>query len=590
MLVCRNTADAVSALEERHPERLLSSVAETRERPVVFLLPGQGAQHVNMGLDLYRDEPAFREQIDRCAELLSPRLGYDLRTVLYPEAASAEAEHLLRRPDVSNPALFAVETALALLWRERGITPRAMIGYSFGEYVAAYLAGVFTLDDALALVADRAAMLSALPPGAMLAVSLAEEELMPLLGDGLSLAAVNGPAVAVAAGPPERIAELARDLAGRGVGCRPIPMPYAAHSWMLDPLIEPYAERVARVPMSAPQIPYVSNTTGTWVRPEQATDPLFWARHLRLPVRFAAGFQAIFAEEEVVLLEVGPGRGLSTLARLNGAGARAVVPSMRHPQEEKTDVEVLLAAHGRLWLAGLPVDWQGCNRQESHGRRRRVSLPTYPFERQRYWIDRQDQPWMPGAREALGTSLRRDPAMPVATLELEPGMSPLEMGEMLAGLLAKGESQIMISRIPTAVPERTAESAGGGSHGRPTLGTAYLAPSGPLEEQLAILWENLLGISGIGVHDNFYELGGHSLLATMVVSRVREQFGVTVQLEDFFSAPTIAAIAGLVVQAQADRLEEGELAQLLSEVQNLPEEELRSLLAAEASSSGLDEP
>src|SRR5262249_29366031 len=150
---------------------------------------------------------------------------------------------------------------------------------------------------------------------------------------------------------------------------------------------------IARVPMRAPQIPYISNTTGTWVRPEQATDPLEWARHLRLPVRFAAGFQTIFEDGEAVLLEVGPGRGLSTLARLNGAGARPVVPSMRHPRQETTDVEVLLAAQGRLWLAGLPVDWQARYRREEQ-RRRRVSLPTYPFERQRYWIDRQDLSWM----------------------------------------------------------------------------------------------------------------------------------------------------------------------------------------------------
>src|SRR5262249_26698714 len=163
---------------------------------------------------------------------------------------------------------------------------------------------------ALSLIADRAAMLGKLPPGAMLAVPLAEGDLQPLLGDELSLAAVNGPAVCVAAGPPERIAELDRELAGRGVNCRPVPIPYGAHSWMLDPLLEPFVERIARVPMRAPQIPYISNTTGTWVRPEQATDPLEWARHLRLPVRFAAGFQTIFEDGEAVLLEVGPGRGL----------------------------------------------------------------------------------------------------------------------------------------------------------------------------------------------------------------------------------------------------------------------------------------
>jgi amino acid adenylation domain-containing protein len=588
MLVGRNTADTIAVLKKRDPERLLSSVAEGRERSVVFLLPGQGAQHVNMGLDLYREEPTFRAQIDLCAELLAPRLGYDLRKVLYPAAANEETTQLMRQPDVSNPALFAVETALALLWRERGITPRAMIGYSFGEYVAAYLAGVFTLEDALDLVVDRAAMLRSLAPGAMLAVPLAEEELKPLLSEGLSLAAVNGPAVCVAAGPPGGIAELERELAGRGVSCRPVPMLYAAHSSMLDPLIEPYAERVARVPRSAPRIPYISNTTGTWVRPEQATDPHEWARHLRLPVRFAAGLQTICEDPDAVLLEVGPGRGLSALARLNGAGARTIVSSMRHPREETTDVEALLAAEGRLWLSGLAVDWQGIHRQED-GRRRRVALPTYPFERRRYWVDRNVSPW-----RAAGS--RRDPTPSPVTIEWEPGMSPLEIGEMLARVLASGQSQVVVSRrAQTAAAEGPGESTSGegttaASHGRPAMGTTYMAPTGPLEEQLVTLWEDLLGISGIGVHDNFYELGGHSLLATMVISRVREQLGISVPLEDFFAAPTIASLGGLVAQAQVDQLEEGELAQLLSEVQGLPEEELQSLLAAEASSLRQGEP
>jgi amino acid adenylation domain-containing protein len=586
MLVCRDTADAAAALTARDPRRLLGGVAAERERPIVFLLPGQGAQHVNMGLDLYRAEPTFRAQIDRCAELLLPRLGWDLRQVLYPAPAEAEeAARRLPRPDVSNPILFAVETALALLWREWGITPRAMIGYSFGEYVAAYLSGVFTLEDALSLIVDRAAMLAALPPGSMLAVPLPEADLAPLLGDGLSLAAVNGPAVSVAAGTPERIAELDRELAGRGVACRPVPMPYAAHSFMLDPLLEPFAERMAKVPMNAPRIPYVANTTGTWVTPEQATDPREWARHLRLPVRFAAGLQAIFADPDAILLEVGPGRSLGTLARGNDA-TRTVLSSMRHAKEEVTDVEALLTACGRLWLAGVPVDWQGhpCGRPG----RRRVSLPTYPFERQRYWIDRRE-PSAPLAAPgiAAGSPEAARAARPAVTIEWEPGMSEREIEAVLARVLASGEAEVVLSRrdLTTAREGSGASAAGQAAapgHTRPDLGTPYVAPSNPIEEQLAALWEDLLGIGGIGVHDNFYELGGHSLLATQLISRVREQFAVAVPLEDFFSEPTIADLSLRVAQGQADRLDESELAQLLAEAQDLSAEDLNVLLAADS--------
>jgi acyl transferase domain-containing protein len=327
--------------------------------------------------------------------------------------------------------------------------------------------------------------------------------------------------------------------------------------------------------MSAPRIPYVSNLTGTWIRPEQATDPLYWARHLRLPVRFSAGLKTIFEDPDVVLLEVGPGRSLGALAKLNGAGPRTVVSSMRHPREEITDVEALLAAQGRLWLAGLPIAWEGFHRHEQHGRRHRVSLPTYPFERQRYWIERQEPP-------------RRGEAEPLVTIEWEPGMSPQELGEALARALASGELRVVVSRPgPAAAQEPSgpaAEESGTGAvpyHSRPVLGTPYVAPSNPLEEKLAALWQDLLGIGGIGVQDNFYELGGHSLLATLVISRVREQFAVAVPLQELFSEPTIARLADLVAQGQADRLNEGELAQLLAEVQELSESDLSGLLGSD---------
>jgi acyl transferase domain-containing protein len=359
-------------------------------------------------------------------------------------------------------------------------------------------------------------------------------------------------------------------------------MPYAAHSFMLDPLIDPYAERVARVAMSAPQVPYISNITGTWVRPEQATDPLSWARHLRLPVRFAAGLKTIFEDPDAVLLEVGPGRSLGTLARLQeGAGSRTVVSSMRHAAEAVTDVESLLSAYGRIWLAGLPIDWQGLHRHAPGGRRRRVSLPTYPFERQRYWIDRPvaaSAGVSGGLSQDLVQGSRGDHATSPVRIEWEPGMSAREMEEILARILASGEAEVVLSRRDLAAQAGGPRKVAAQSHARPELGTPYVAPSNPLEEQLAVLWQDLLGISGIGIHDNFYELGGHSLLATQVMSRVGEQFAVTVPLQNFFSEPTIADLALRVAEGQADRLNEDELAELLAEVQELSQEKLSSLL------------
>ncbi|WP_437627963.1 SDR family oxidoreductase [Sorangium sp. So ce1151] len=375
--VCRDVAEARAAL--------LAAPAVKREQPraqVVFLFPGQGAQHVNMAREIYEHEAVFREEVDACTELLAPLLGLDLRRVLYPAADRApEAAEQLRETRLAQPALFVVEYALAQLWMSWGVKPGAMIGHSVGEYVAACLAGVMSREDALRLVAARGALVQRLPPGAMLAVLLPGEEAAALF-PSLSIAALNAPGAAVLSGPAALIDRAARELAARKVEHTRLQTSHAFHSAMMDPAVDELRALVARTRLSAPTIPYLSNLTGTWVTPAEATDPAAWARHLRQPVRFSEGIAELLADPDRLLLEVGPARKLSALMGQYGPRARErCFPSLTHPEARASDLASLLEALGRLYLADVPVDWAAFYAGE---RRRRVPLPTYPFERHAY--------------------------------------------------------------------------------------------------------------------------------------------------------------------------------------------------------------
>jgi len=390
-VVCRDLEDAVSALETLDPRRVFTAGQVSNERPVAFMFSGQGAQYVNMALELYQVEASFRDQIDHCSKLLEPHLGLDLRQILFPsEEKAAEATERLKQTWITQPALFVIEYALAKLWLEWGLHPQAMIGHSIGEYVAACLAGVFSLEDALALVAARGRLMQQLPGGAMLSVPLAEKDVQSLLGENLSLAAVNGPSLSVVSGPEDAIDALEQRLTEQEVNCRRLHTSHAFHSKVMDSILEPFAEQVRKLDLKSPKIPYISNVTGTWIKATEATDPSYWARHLRQTVRFAEGLHELLKESERVLLEVGPGQTLSTLARQHPekTAGHVVLSSLRHVHDQYSDVTFLLNTLGRLWLSSVEVDWSRFYLAE---RAVRVPLPTYPFERERYWVEPQKQ-------------------------------------------------------------------------------------------------------------------------------------------------------------------------------------------------------
>jgi amino acid adenylation domain-containing protein len=396
-LVAKDRADAAAVLAARDPERLMFGVGgDEIHRSVAFLLPGQGAQRFAMGAGLYDAEPVFRAAFDECAAAIDPHLetpaGLVAALGLTPAAGGSPTDAVrdaandeVRDTALAQPALFALEVALARLWESWGVRPSALLGHSIGEYAAAHLAGVFTLEDAGRVVALRGRLMSGLPSGAMLAVPLGEEATRALLaGTDLDLAAVNGPELSVVSGDENEIAVFALRLADQGLEGRRLRTSHAFHSRAMEPVLAPFAEILGSIELSPPRLPFLSNLTGDWISPAEATDPGYWVRHLRQPVRFGAGLTALLAEGNLALLEVGPGRALSGLARRQTTATTPIIASLGESEGGATgEPAALRGALGRLWLAGVDVTAEAA----AGPSRGKVLLPTYPFERRRYWID-----------------------------------------------------------------------------------------------------------------------------------------------------------------------------------------------------------
>jgi acyl transferase domain-containing protein len=409
MVVCRDIEDAIAALED--PKRVLTNVQEAGERPVTFMFPGLGTHYPNMTWELYQVEPIFRDRVDYCCEFLKPILGQDLRNVIYPNISAqqnqqqsqensqgldlrkmlgrsqtqtdgkvASAASLLNQTHLAQPAIFVIEYALAQLLISWGIRPQTMIGYSIGEYVAATLAGVLSLEEGLTLIAARAQMIQNLPGGAMLAVPLSETEVSLVLNDKLSLSAVNGSSMRVIAGDTNAIEVLEQQLTKKGLACRRLDTSHAFHSHMMEGVTSDLRELVKTFNLQPPKIPYISNVTGTWITAAEATNPDYWVKHLCQPVLFAPGIQELWKKHYPILLEVGPGQTLGSFAlqciENNPAVSQIVLPSLRYSYDQKSDLAFLLKTLGRLWLAGVQIDWTGFY---AHENPKLILSPAYLF-------------------------------------------------------------------------------------------------------------------------------------------------------------------------------------------------------------------
>lgn len=496
--VCRDAGDAISLLGSKDPKRVFSRSVERTNPSVVFLFPGQGVQKVNMGKDLYNSEPVFREEIDRCSRILEQHLKLDVRTVLYPPQGQEEQAHtLLTQTWLTQPVLFVIEYALARLWISWGVRPAAMLGHSVGEYVAACIAEVFTLDDALSLLAARARLMQDLPVGSMLAIRAPEKDVLSLVEDGIALAAVNSPRLCVVSGPVPQVEKLAARLHAEGIASMPLRTSHAFHSAMLDPIEEPFTALVRQIPKHAPTIPYLSNLTGTWVTGEQARDAAYWFQHLRRTVRFADCVAELSRDADRVYLEVGPGQTLRALVRQHPAlGADKPVLASLPSDTAQTESESMMMTAGRLWLSGVDMNWEGFHQGEQ---RRKVPLPTYPFERKRYWVEAPPI-GTPSANELRAASQ----ASPGVSDELSADRNNREM--------------------------ETAGSPDDHLHTRADAGTSTMSRSERILSLLRDLFHEVSGeeYSGSSGSATFIEMGLDSLLLTQASQAIQNRFRVKV--------------------------------------------------------------
>lgn len=455
---------------------------------VAFVFPGQGVQRLGLGQELHRDEPAFRQEFDRCADRLRALGATDPRDVLFRTGENGGESTRLNRTELVQPALFALEYALARLWMSWGIEPDAVLGHSLGEIVAATVAGVLDIDDALTLVVERARLVGASPTGAMLAVICAEDALPAGLPEELVVAAVNGPRLVVLSGPVDAIGEAAVRLREHGVATNRLATSHAFHSAMMEPAVSPLVRCAAAMTLRPPAVPCLSNVTGDWLTEEAAVDPAYWGRQLRQPVRFGDCLGHLLADPDRVLLEIGPGRVIGRMAQQNplwtdGHLAVGSLPATtRDGAAAGPELAAVLDGLARLWSIGVGPNWRVLN--DGH-RTRPVELPTYPFERRRHWID-------PVGRESA--------------------------------------QKIAVPAVQAGEAEPPAE---------------------PAARVVADVFADLLGVPGVGQTDDFFQLGGHSLLGVELAARLHGALGVDLPLTAVLDEPTPVAIAALADQVAA---------------------------------------
>jgi len=389
MTITQDVDGAIAALAAAGTGKVRTSHVKNENPPVIFMFPGQGSQYIDMGLGLYKTKPVFRQEMDRCFGILKPLLNLDIKEIIYlsdRSDRSDRSDNLINRTEIAQPLLFSIEYALAKLLMSLGIEPYAMIGHSIGEYTAACLAGVFSLEDALKIVVIRGKSMQQMPTGSMLSIPLPEEELKPLLNEKISLAAVNSTSRCVVSGESSAIDSFKNKLHEMGYESSLIHTSHAFHSAMMDPILTGFKKQINSIRLNKPKIPYISNITGHWIKAEDAADTGYWAKHIRSTVRFSKGIETLLEKEPAVFIEVGPGDTLSTFVKQhkNKKTSHLVLDTVRHPKDQIRDDYFLIGKMGQLWLYGIKIDWTKLYPKE---KRFRIPLPLYPFERKRYWID-----------------------------------------------------------------------------------------------------------------------------------------------------------------------------------------------------------
>lgn len=505
-LVVRDTTDALQALKIHDSKTVYNGHASQQDPAIVFLFPGQGSQYVDMGRDLYESEAVFRDAVDHCSAILGQHLGLDLRTVLYPGPNDrASAETRINETWVTQPAIFVVEYALARLWISWGIKPTVVIGHSIGEYVAAVVAETFVLDDALSLLAARAKLMQSLPAGSMMVVRLGATELAGMLPSGVAVAAINSATMTTLSGQTDVLQSLKKTLDEKKIVAKLLATSHAFHSEMMEPIVAPFTELAAKTTRHLPKIRWISTCTGKEMTATEINDPTYWARQLRHSVLFAQAIESVVADGRNVILEIGPGQTLGPLVRQHPARSAnlTILASLAATPERGRDLATLLGSLGRLWVSGAAPDWAGFYASET---RRRVPLPTYPFERKHFWVE----------AVRVGTSIlpRVADAAPSAPAHSENPNAAL--------LPASLPPRAMNPPSQTASPQR-----------RTTLAT-----------QIRTTIRELSGIAIESDTTSFMELGFDSLFLTQASQAFQGTFGLKITFRQMLSdLSSVSALA-----------------------------------------------
>ncbi len=377
--------NASNNLASENKSLVKTAVLKTVPNHLAFMFPGQGAQYLQMGKDLYQNEEVFKKAFDECATILIDELQLDINAIVYPDNNSEENKDIIKNTKFTQPALFVVEYALAKLFMSWNIKPTILIGHSIGEFVAAHLAGVMSLKEAVVLVAKRGKLVSELPGGSMVSIRAAADVIKPLLPDNMSIAAINSDSLCVVAGPDDAAEAFSKTLKDKNIANMLLLTSHAFHSAMMDPALEDFKTEVEKVDLKIPKVPIISTVTGEFMSDAEATDVNYWVKHMREAVNFSAAMDTILSHEAAVLLEVGPGRALSTLSKQKKGQYKAnSISSLTIPDEGSTSYHTVLEALGNLWLNGIEPDWNAYYGNEP---RRLVTLPSYVFDRKPCWID-----------------------------------------------------------------------------------------------------------------------------------------------------------------------------------------------------------
>ena len=499
-----------AALRVTESKGLLSDEGEAEygERPVVYLYSGQGAQYYKMAEELFLSEMVFRSSMEKCSELLGP--VYEdayLLDILYGKDEKLGSS--VNQTAVSQPALFAIEYSLSRLLESYGVKPTALVGHSIGEYVAACEAGVFSLEDALMLVKKRGKILQSMPSGEMLTIFKPEDMVQEILPENVDIAVVNAPNITVVSAAMQDMADFELLLNEKNIKFRKLETSHGFHSRMMEAAALEFAEVVRNISAEKPRLPLGSNFTGDWMTDEQVSNPEYWSNHLRHTVRFGDNLNAIENRfTSPILLEVGPGNALSTIVQQQ-AGAISkypVVTTVRHPRQQAPDQAFFLRALGSLWCHGVDVDLESLF---PASRVSRTPLPSYPFERKKFWID-------------------------AAVSEAKDGKYGGDKGEQ--------DDEDGSKKKEWPPKQRHYE--------RPEIGSEYVAPMDESEKTLAAIWQNVLGIKKVGIKDSFFDLGGNSLIAAQIISRIRESFNCNMAIQSIFDTPTVEGLAKLINSIQ----------------------------------------